>query len=123
MEMEPISLPTRPGPTKGNAVTDDTAFDRMSVQASANDNILGELGGSGPNATPRAEAAQRWNDSKANIFKMSSTFLCFFVTGANDAAYGVSIASTIENCFFANFIKAADSLRTFRHLQRAVAQN
>ena len=36
-------------------------------------------------------AKQRWNESPTTIFRLVSVFWCFLVTGANDAAYGVSL--------------------------------
>jgi hypothetical protein len=33
-------------------------------------------------------ALERWNQSKRNVFKTTSTFFGFIVMGANDAAYG-----------------------------------
>lgn len=35
-------------------------------------------------------AAQKWNSSRLNVYKVLITFFSFIILGANDAAYGVS---------------------------------
>ncbi|CRG85811.1 Bypass of stop codon protein 6 [Talaromyces islandicus] len=43
-------------------------------------------------APPHAvNIATRWNESKTTIWKVTATFWCMFVMGANDAAYGAII--------------------------------
>lgn len=91
IELQPVALPAHPVATKGNAELLGPASARASNSSRDGERILGELGGSGPDPTPRAEVAQKWNESKSNIYKLFATFYCFFVTGANDAAYGVSL--------------------------------
>jgi hypothetical protein len=50
-----------------------------------------------PDGTPddapadAVSAKQKWNESPTTIFQLVAVFWCFLVTGANDAAYGVSI--------------------------------
>jgi hypothetical protein len=43
-------------------------------------------------APPHAvNIATRWNESKTTIWKVTATFWCMLVMGANDAAYGAII--------------------------------
>lgn len=36
------------------------------------------------------EAAEKWNSSRRNIFRVGATFWSMMIMGANDSAYGVS---------------------------------
>lgn len=38
-------------------------------------------------------ALEKWNQPRINIYRSFSTFWSFLVMGANDAAYGVCVAS------------------------------
>jgi hypothetical protein len=89
LELQPIALPAQPAPLKGNTISaHDNVVDASSAENNG-DHVLGELGGSHTDPEPRAERAQTWNESKLNMYKLFSSCVCFFVTGANDAAYGV----------------------------------
>lgn len=47
-----------------------------------------------PDETPPSHAiniAPRWNESKTTIWRLSATFWCGLMMGANDAAYGAII--------------------------------
>lgn len=88
--IESHRLPTLPAATKGNVPSDDAASNK-GLLSSSHSHTMGETGGQDPDPTPRAEASQRWNDSRRNIFKMLSTFVSFLVMGSNDAAYGPMI--------------------------------
>lgn len=46
--------------------------------------------------TPPSHAfniAPRWNESKTMVWRLTATWWCAFVMGANDAAYGAIISS------------------------------
>lgn len=44
-----------------------------------------------PNTTNDTAQLQKWNYPRSNIFRVLSTFWCFMILGANDAAYGALI--------------------------------
>lgn len=46
--------------------------------------------------SPATAAAERWNESRTNVFRILASFFCFIVMGANDSAYGVSRRSTFQ---------------------------
>jgi hypothetical protein len=43
--------------------------------------------------TDSFRALEKWNQPRINVYRSFSTFWSFLVMGANDAAYGVSVAS------------------------------
>lgn len=43
-----------------------------------------------------AHALEKWNDPAVNVYRLFATFWSFVIMGANDAAYGVSTASSPE---------------------------
>lgn len=89
IELQPIAVPAQPVATKSNQPVLGNTLGQIFEENDGN-RVLGELGGSDNDPEPRAERAQRWNESKLNMYKVFSSSFCFFVTGANDAAYGVS---------------------------------
>lgn len=46
-----------------------------------------------PQPSTTVSVVERWNNPKANIYRTAATLFAFIIMGANDAAYGVSIAS------------------------------
>lgn len=52
--------------------------------------LRGENGNSESCPSSLTAAAERWNESRTNVFRLVASFFCFMVMGANDSAYGVS---------------------------------
>ncbi|TWU72322.1 hypothetical protein ED733_000817 [Metarhizium rileyi] len=42
----------------------------------------------GDSEPPAVAAVERWNESRANVYRTAACFFCFLVMGANDSAYG-----------------------------------
>lgn len=51
-----------------------------------------------PQPSTTVTVVERWNNSKGNIYRTSATMFAFIIMGANDAAYGVSIAYAPVHC-------------------------
>lgn len=43
-----------------------------------------------PNPSTASSALEKWNFPKSNLFRITACYWSLMVTGANDAAYGVS---------------------------------
>ncbi|KAK3302802.1 major facilitator superfamily domain-containing protein [Chaetomium strumarium] len=56
-----------------------------------------------PDDTAGTEVTQRWNQSWTHIARVFSTFWCFFLIGANDAAYGALLPS-LESYYGLDFV-------------------
>jgi hypothetical protein len=46
-----------------------------------------------PQPSTTVSLVERWNGSKASIYRTAATLFAFVIMGANDAAYGVSLAT------------------------------
>ncbi|KAI9794358.1 MAG: hypothetical protein M1816_005427 [Peltula sp. TS41687] len=71
----------------GGRGTATTIPNNGTVEAGNEPNDLGEAPAVEPPITA-VPALQKWNSSRANIYKLLATFFSFVLMGANDAAYG-----------------------------------
>ncbi|KAL2205719.1 putative MFS transporter [Sarocladium strictum] len=131
LELQPIAVPAQAATIRGSQPILGNSLNQTSDQDDV-DRVLGELGGSDNDPEPRAERAQRWNESKLTMYKVFSSCFCFFVTGANDAAYGplipylmryYSISHTIVSLVFLSpFIGYVASALLNNHLHLKFGQ-
>ncbi|KAK5991841.1 Bypass of stop codon 6-like protein [Cladobotryum mycophilum] len=97
VELQQFNIPSHPAPTKqpASGETERRGSNERSIGAQASlgdgNGLLGELGGFEPCLTPAVYAAERWNEPRRNVYRISASFWCFLVMGANDAAYGALI--------------------------------
>jgi len=99
VELQP--LPTyQPHPDNKRSDTSLNISSFRQSQDNTNDKTIG-VRDDGPNTllgdelpsptTATAEKKERWNHPRTNLWRTLSTFWCFIMMGANDAAYGVCI--------------------------------
>lgn len=89
--IELTSLPQHPLPTKQSSLGRGLILqDQPPTSQNSVDQLVDECA-TGENAGTVVSAAQKWNDP-GNAARVAAAFWTLFVMGANDSAYGVSIA-------------------------------
>lgn len=94
IELQPIALQAPPPAVAKHGPRDiDQEPLRNAVDEPGRSSV--EFGGAEPDDAPYAAIVERWNGSKTSVFRVAAIFWSFFIMGANDAAYGVSLSGQL----------------------------